>query len=69
MNILSALYAGQQGLLKGKEALDRKNAISPAPTQELPLIEVDKAQIKASARVVSISNEIFKELGKIAQKK
>lgn len=79
MNILGALYAGRQGILRAKESNDIRSgrlvqlAHNPEAQEKLGEdlvgMELDKAQVKASARVIKVSDEIFREISQIGEKK
>lgn len=79
MNILGALYAGTQGILKAKESMDlRAGRIaqigSSAEAQEalaedLVGMELDEAQVKASSRVIQVSSEIFHQITHLGENK
>lgn len=76
MNILSAIYSGTNGLMKAKENMDlRAGRISQLShsveaqehlAEDLVGLEIDKAQAKASANVVRVSDQILSELTQLA---
>lgn len=70
MNILSAIYAGNRGILKGLQASNRSAQVlgRKPEAEELVKIELEELQVKASSKVVRVSDELLRELNHLQSK-
>lgn len=78
MNIMSAIYSGQSGLLKAKESMDirasriSQSAFDEDAAEKLPEdiigMTIDKTAAQANMQTIRVSDQIFQGLLTITKK-
>lgn len=62
MSILSAIYAGNKGVLKGLQQAAESSQKSHEEPKEFIKLDLAKTQVQASSRVIKISDELLRTI-------